>query len=689
MRKLLKLNLIAVIVLILLVSACNQSAIKTGKKTDMSNEIIKKMVEKFGENYKSQIIVGVNQVNKLWVEKDGSMADMEKFCIENFIINESEKEICFNKITYNFEQMSGLLVEMNRTMTWGMEIDDGPISSIDPLFSKFSLSPFVGSTLFDTQIAFWVLLNYRIYSTEECLEQGFDWSSKKWAEVRLAQRFQSRIPSSVAEENHAVRVDADNYISNYNIYMHNILDENNNRLFPKDLCLITHWGLRDELKSQFQEKDGLKKQKIIYDVMKKIITQEIPKAVINNPDVDWKISENTVSGETTDNAPEANIRYEKLRNIFLAEQKADPYSFLDSTYIQRKFNSERRLTEDRVRDLFINLLESDEFKQTALFIKERLGRDLQPFDIWYNGFKTQKEFTDAKLSAITKKKYPNADVFKEKMPDLLKSLGFSNIKAKFLQQHIEVDPSRGAGHAMGAGRRQDNAHLRTRVGKTGMDYKGYNIATHELGHNVEQTYSIHGVENTLIKGVPNTAFTEAFAFYFQERDLKLLGLENVSDETEHLKSLHRLWSTCEIGAVSLVEMELWHWMYDNPNFTPQELKESTIKISKEIWNNYFAEIFGTNDEMILGIYSHMIEIGLYLPDYPLGHIIQAQYEEYGKGKNFAQEMERMCSVGSIAPDVWMTKAVGTKVSSAPLRRSAKEALEFFGRVPYHKEKESE
>jgi hypothetical protein len=55
--------------------------------------------------------------------------------------------------------------------------------------------------------------------------------------------------------------------------------------------------------------------------------------------------------------------------------------------------------------------------------------------------------------------------------------------------HIEVDASRGAGHVFGAGRRDDKAHLRTRVGPDGMDYKGYNIAVHEMGHNVEQVFS--------------------------------------------------------------------------------------------------------------------------------------------------------------------------------------------------------
>ena len=55
----------------------------------------------------------------------------------------------------------------------------------------------------------------------------------------------------------------------------------------------------------------------------------------------------------------------------------------------------------------------------------------------------------------------------------------------------------------------EKAHLRTRISEQGMDYKGYNIAIHELGHNVEQTITLYDVPYWFIKGVPNTAFTDA------------------------------------------------------------------------------------------------------------------------------------------------------------------------------------
>ena len=116
-----------------------------------------------------------------------------------------------------------------------------------------------------------------------------------------------------------------------------------------------------------------------------------------------------------------------------------------------------------------------------------------------------------------RKKYPTAEAYRADIPNLLMQLGFSKERARYLADNIVVDPARGSGHAMGAARRGDKAHLRTRVEKSGMNYKGFNIAVHEMGHNVEQTFSLNDIDHTLLQGVPNTAFTEALAFVFQNQ----------------------------------------------------------------------------------------------------------------------------------------------------------------------------
>jgi hypothetical protein len=159
---------------------------------------------------------------------------------------------------------------------------------------------------------------------------------------------------------------------------------------------------------------------------------------------------------------------------------------------------------------------------------------------------------------------------------LLTGLGFAPARARWLAEHIRVDPSRGAGHALQALRRGDFARLRTRVGAGGMDYKGYNIAVHELGHNVEQVFSLETVDHTLLAGVPNNAFTEALAFVFQARDLELLGLKEPDAASERERVLNDFWQTWEIAGVALVDVATWHWMYAHPEASPAELREAVV-----------------------------------------------------------------------------------------------------------------
>jgi oligoendopeptidase F len=165
------------------------------------------------------------------------------------------------------------------------------------------------------------------------------------------------------------------------------------------------------------------------------------------------------------------------------------------------------------------------------------------------------------------------------------------------------------------------------------------------------------------------------AFVFQARDLELLGLAAPDDKTEALKTLDDYWGACEIAAVALVDMKVWHWMYDHPDATPAQLKEATIRISKDVWNEYYTPVFGHKDVVLLGVYSHMIHSWLYLPDYPIGHLIAFQVEEkIKKAGTVGQEFERMVAAGSIAPDLWMINATGSPVGADALLEATERAL---------------
>jgi oligoendopeptidase F len=177
-----------------------------------------------------------------------------------------------------------------------------------------------------------------------------------------------------------------------------------------------------------------------------------------------------------------------------------------------------------------------------------------------------------------------------------------------------------------------------------------------------------------MSGVPNTAVTEALAYVFQDRDLFLLDMKDNNPEKEKMEILDAAWSLMEIMGVGMVEMQVWKWLYENPDATPLQLKESMIKISRDTWNKYFAPVIGIKDSPILSIYSHMVEVPLYLPNYSYGYIAQFQIEDYLRDKKLADEVDRMFKQGRLTPQQWMLGAVSAKISVQPILNKLEEVL---------------
>lgn len=643
-----------------------------------------------GEGQRARIDRGLSQVAALWRPEDG---DLAAFVREQFISDPVQLAATFARLESVFEQIDGHTHEVGREVRRASDVEDGPLLAIDPLFATYDPFAHVTEDLFQSRVGFVVLLNFPLTTLAERSEHGPKYSRQEWAEARLGARFGRRVPAEVRQAVTRATADADLYISQYNIWMHHLVDETGARLFPSGLRLISHWNLRDELKGRYADPDGLKKQRMIVKVMERIVTQTIPAAVIDNPRVDWDPFTNAVTAapasEVEADAPprevvvdgvrEDDVRYRKLLANFHAARQEDRYVPIAPTAIARSFEIARELPEARVKALLEQVLTSPLVGRTAALMRQRLGRELGPQDLWYAGFRGNAAHAEAELDRRTKARYPTADAFARDMPRLLQGLGFAPAKAKFLAERILVDPSRGAGHALQSLRRGDFPHLRTRVGADGMDYKGYNIAVHELGHNVEQVFSLYGVDHTLLAGVPNSAFTEALAFVFQARDLELLGVGEPDAASERERVLADFWATFEIAGVALVDVATWHWMYDHPEATAAELREATVKIAQDTWDRYYAPVLGSPGTPLLGIYSHMISYPLYLADYPLGHLIAFQIEEHiHKTGKLGPEFERMASLGTLTPDLWMTQATGAPVAAEPLLRATEAALAGAG-----------
>jgi hypothetical protein len=645
------------------------------------------LVKQHGESQRARIELGVDQVASLWRKEDG---DFAAFAKEQFVSEPAALDQTFARFEANLEQIDGHLLEIGREVKRPTELDLGPLQKIDPLFAGYDAAARVTEDLFSAKVGFAALLNFPQTTLQQRLEQGKSWSRRQWAEVRLTGRFARRVPGEIQQEMSQAQSTADLYIAEYNLWMHHLVDDKGERLFPKGKRLISHWNLRDELKANYADPKGIDKQRTIIKVMERIVTQTIPAAVIDNPNVDWNPFTNaltaTPAAELEENAPkktaaldpkpEPDLRYVRLWTNYAASKKADPFSPATPTAIDRAFALGAEMPEERVKAVLEEVLKSPLVPKIAAEIQQRLGRPLEPTDLWYNGFVPRGKIPEEKLDEIVRKKYPTADAFAKDIPRILKDLGFPADRAQYLADHIRVDPSRGAGHAMQAARRGDFPHLRTRVEKDGMNYKGYNIAVHELGHNVEQVFSLYDVDHTLLAGVPNTAFTEALAFVFQAKDLELLGLSKPDAEIERLRVLNDFWMTWEIAGVALVDIAVWHWMYDHPKATPKELREATVKIVQGIWNQHYAPVLGGKDTPLLGIYSHMISYPLYLFNYPLGHLIAFQIEEQvRKAGKLGPEFERMAKYGAVTPDLWMINATSEPVGAGPLLRATQAALE--------------
>ena len=665
------------------------SQVRPSWMKDSVSKLERELIAKHGEQQRARLDRGVNQVAEFWREEDGDTGAFEEFVRTNFAGDQVTLDTMFNRYQRLLEQLEGHMHEINREFRQQQDLDLGPVLPFDEVFAGYDPSAHVLDDFFANKLAFIVLLNFPLTTLEERLSQGEDWSRRQWAEARLAQRFSKRIPAEVNLAIAQAGAEADQYVASYNIWMGHLLDDKGQRLFPSNMRLLSHWNLRDEIKADYADaQNGLAKQRMIQQVMERIVTQTIPQIVINNPKVDWNPYSDQVEPAASDssgqkvsansrgaNAPEAGTRYAKLLKTFAAAKLADPYSPTAPTLIARRFEEDREIPEARVKAMFEQVLTSPLVAQVAELIQIRLKRPLEPFDIWYSGFRPRSEHNEAELDQIVAKKYPTPEAYQKDIPNLLRKLGFSPDRAQSLAANIVVDPARGAGHAMGAGMRSEKAHLRTRVEKTGMNYKGFNIAVHEMGHNVEQTFSLNQVDYTLLEGVPNTAFTEALAFVFQARDLELLGLSAPDARSEAMTTLNDFWATYEISGVALVDMGVWHWMYEHPEASPQQLNEAVVKISRDIWNRYYAPVFRRDDVVLLGVYSHMIDSFLYLPDYPLGHMIAAQIEEQiKKAGNVGIEVERMATMGRVTPDLWMVHATGKPVGAEALLNGTQRAL---------------
>lgn len=614
---------------------------------------------------------GISQAAALWTAEDGSDEDFRTLVREHFCTTDSERVALFESLSRILENcyQSADMLTVDLLKPTQLTDSDEPTAA-DYIMSAYSPMAHFADDMFANKLAFITIMNFPHYSLEEKNAMGRSWSRLQWAMARMGDVFTTRVPAAVNAQLAQANADAENYIADYNIYMGNLRTEDGRQLWSDDKVLLSHWNLRDEIKALYADKQGgQEKQEMIYRVMQRIVNQSIPARAVNSPDYVWQ-------PYSTEDAAEPYTRYERILAVAHALFEEDRFCPSAPTGIQRNFEEGVEIPAGELDSLFRALIGSEQVRQVASIIRDRLGRDLRPYDIWFDGFKARASLNEDELTAATQRLYPDADAFAADMPRLLERMGFSSEESGNIARHIVVEPARGSGHAWPCLGRKEEARLRTRIPAAGMDYKGYNIAVHEFGHCVEQVLDMYMIDHYMLSGVPNTAYTEASAFLWQHRDLQLLPDDKTAMQTSQAGQLapdeifDQFWSMYEIMGVSLVDMAMWRWIYDHHDATPEQLCNATLQIAKDVWNEYYEPVLGEHDCILLAVYSHMVNAPMYLPNYPLGHIVQYQLEEhlaqYTRQQDFAQEYARIYRLGRLTPKEWMIQAVGTPPSIEPV-----------------------
>ncbi len=619
---------------------------------------------------------GVKRVANRWQDCDGDGDDFKTFCSEQFVAAESDRTRLLDRYESALGSIGGHLYEIGRHLRRWTDLRGDEMPEVDNLMAMFDPCPDLSDQFYKQKIAFIALLNFDRPDLATMLEQGDNWSTDQWAEVRAGWAFGPRVPAEINDRARKLEHEADMFVSEFHVPVGAMIDDEGKSWFGKDRKLIAHWLIREEIKAGYTEENGINKQRALSWVMGRHIDGTLPKSVMDaSCSGKWDPRKNTIDGELATNLL-GPVRYEQLLSQRSVANDYDKYYVEHPTAIARKFDLEREIPEETVEALMIELLEAPVRKDIAKLMSEKLGRPLESFDIYLEdiGESGSAAELDEKVTAMFKDEL----VFQKKLPEVLRGLGYTDEDADFLGARVNVEIARGAGHAMRPGIPEYHAWLRTNRLDDRLGWDGFDTAMHELGHNLEQLISTHFVPRPLLRNVPNTACTEAFAFLYQNKAREVVGILEEDQETSFAyASIEGLLAACQIAGPSLVELYTWRWLYKNSEATPEQLRDQMLSIADDVWNKYFKEQFGEDPYHILAAYQHMVGYPLYLADYTIGHVISHQIKSHMRGKDLAAETKRICSIGRLTPDLWMKRAVGSGISAKQLIDDATAGLSLI------------
>ena len=635
---------------------------------------VEAIVARHGQGCRHAAALGVDQVAARWQPVDGDAAAFTAFCRDQFVADPQARRRLLDRLETAVDAVEGHLYEIRRQLRWWTDVRTDTFDGVDDLLARFDPAPDLSDQFYRQRLAFVALLNFPRTVLAGMLREGAGWSVDRWAETRLAQTFGPRIPVDLSDRARRVSHEANVFVSGFHVPVGTLIAADGRRWLPTDRKLLAHWLVREEVKANYGSPDGLPRQRALMWVMARHIDGTIPATVMDGSNtLDWDSQRNTLGGRSVSDlhGPQRYRHWLAQRDLAFAFDPLHPEA---PTAIARKFDLAREIPESEVERLLTGLLEHPVRSRLSHWLSKRLGRPLEPQDIYFEDVAEVKPAEE--MNAAVKRLFPDEQSFQAKLPEVLRGLGFGDADAAFLGSRIRVEIARGSGHAMRPGLPEYGAWLRTSRLDAELGWDGFDTAMHELGHNLEQLCSTHFAPRPLLRNVPNTACTEAFAFLYQSLGRRVLGLETPDQAARafHLDSIATMLAACQIAGPSLLELHAWRWIYAHPSATAEQLRDEVLAIAERLWKRFYEPHFGPDPYRILAAYQHMIGHPLYLADYTIGHVMSHQIRSHLRGKDLAAETKRITSIGRFTPDLWMRKAVGGPLSFEPLARDCEAAL---------------
>jgi hypothetical protein len=644
-----------------------------------TSDAIAHLLAQHGEPQRPRIEAGVARVAERWTAEDGDATALAEFCARYFVADPVDRGRLLDRFEEALRKLHGHLYEIRRNLRRWSDLRGDEFPGVDDLLATFNPVPDLSDQLYRQKLAFIALLNFDRPNLAEMLRAGPDWDVDRWAEARISQSFGPRIPAEVDGLAREMHHRADSFVSGFHVPVDRLVDANGKTWFEPGRKLIAHWLIREQLKAGYNQPDGLPLQRALAWVMRRYIDGSLPREVMDGSSAAaWDPEANTLDGQPV--GPDAGVgpeRYARWLDALTVARAYDPYYPEYPTALARRFELNREIPEAEVEALLVELLSSPVRADLADLVRRRLGRDLEPHDIYFEDIVPAPPAES--LDALVAARFPSPAAFEQALPAVLAELGFGAADAEFYGTRVRVEIAKGAGHAVRPGMPQYDAWLRTSSLPDQLGWDGFDTAMHELGHNLEQLVSTHRVPRPALTGVPNNACTEAFAFLYQSfgRQVARVPAAPGAPDPFDVDAIQTMLAACQIAGPGLVELYAWRWLYANPDADAAALQTTVIRLAAEVWDRFYAEHFGPDRYHILAAYQHMIAYPLYLPDYTLGHIISHQIRSHLRGRDLAAETVRICSIGRVTPDLWMRRAVGGGLSVGPLVADAGGAV---GRV---------